>query len=85
MILLPAAVARALKGDGTFEQVWFDLLANIVRFANGPTLPAYTVASAPRNAATGALIIVTDESGGAQPAFWDGSNWRRVTDRAVIS
>jgi hypothetical protein len=31
------------------------------------------------------LIFVTDEGGGAVPAFSDGSAWRRVTDRAVVS
>jgi hypothetical protein len=33
----------------------------------------------------GHMIIVTDESGGYVPAFCDGTNWRRVTDRAIIS
>jgi hypothetical protein len=31
------------------------------------------------------LIYVTDEAGGAVPAFSDGTNWRRVTDRAIVS
>lgn len=31
------------------------------------------------------LILVTDETGGEVPAFSDGTNWRRVTDRAVVS
>lgn len=34
---------------------------------------------------TGALVYVTDETGGAVPAFSDGTNWRRVTDRAIVS
>lgn len=33
----------------------------------------------------GALIYISDESGGAVTAFSDGTNWRRVTDRATIS
>lgn len=33
----------------------------------------------------GATIYVSDESGGAVIAFSDGTNWRRVTDRAVVS
>jgi hypothetical protein len=36
-------------------------------------------------ATTGAMVFCTDESGGSIPAFYDGSNWRRVTDRAVVS
>jgi hypothetical protein len=30
-------------------------------------------------------IFVTDEVGGATPAFSDGTNWRRAADRAVVS
>ena len=32
-----------------------------------------------------AFVYVSDESGGAQMAFSDGTNWRRFTDRAVVS
>lgn len=45
----------------------------------------YTVATLPSAAAVGALIYVSNESGGAVIAFADGTNWRRVTDRAVVS
>lgn len=49
-------------------------------------LAPYTVAGVPAaNDHERALILVTDEVGGAVPAFSDGTNWRRVTDRAVIS
>ena len=34
---------------------------------------------------TAALIYVTDEIGGAVPAFSDGTNWRRITDRVIVS
>ena len=33
----------------------------------------------------GDMIFVSNETGGATMAFYDGSNWRRVQDRAVIS
>lgn len=33
----------------------------------------------------GDMIFVSDETGGATMAFYDGTNWRRVQDRAVIS
>lgn len=53
----------------------------------GPThLNAYTVLTVPAAANhTGAIIYISDESGGAQPAFSDGTNWRRFTDRAPIT
>ena len=31
------------------------------------------------------IIFVHDETGGAVLAFSDGTSWRRVTDRAVVS
>lgn len=43
------------------------------------TLPDVPVISSP------GLIYVSDETGGAVPAFSDGSNWRRCTDRAIVS
>ncbi len=48
--------------------------------------PGYTVATVP-SAATYArgLIYVSDEVGGAVIAFSDGTNWRRLTDRAIVS
>lgn len=34
---------------------------------------------------TDRMIIVSNEVGGLVPAFSDGTNWRRVTDRAIVS
>ena len=47
----------------------------------------YAVAALPDAAASGAgaMIHVTDEAGGGVLAFSDGADWRRVTDRAVVS
>lgn len=49
-------------------------------------LPQYTVATVP-SAATyvKGMIYVTDDVGGGIVAFSDGTNWRRVTDRAIVS
>ncbi|MEZ5714816.1 MAG: DUF2793 domain-containing protein [Paracoccaceae bacterium] len=45
-----------------------------------------TVATLPSaSAMPWAIIGVSDESGGAVLAFSDGTDWRRVTDRAVVS
>ncbi len=33
----------------------------------------------------GDMIFVSDETGGATMAFYDGTNWRRLQDRAIIS
>jgi len=53
-----------------------------------PALPlnSYLVAEVPAAAnSPNALIYVSDETGGGVPAFSDGINWRRVTDRAIVS
>lgn len=49
--------------------------------------PAFTVATLPAATAypLGTNIYVSDEAGGAVTAFTDGTNWRRVTDRAIVS
>ena len=48
---------------------------------------SYTVSEAGNitGMSAGDMIFVSDETGGATMAFYDGSNWRRVQDRAVIS
>ncbi|WP_075995610.1 DUF2793 domain-containing protein [Salaquimonas pukyongi] len=48
---------------------------------------AYTVSTVPNpsTCGAGAIIYVSDETGGAVLAFSDGANWRRTTDRAVVS
>jgi hypothetical protein len=49
-------------------------------------LQSFTVATLPAAADwTTGMIYVSDETGGPVPAFSDGTNWRRVTDRAIVS
>lgn len=50
-------------------------------------LKSYTVATLPPPASSYArgMIWVSDEAGGAQPAYCDGTNWRRFSDGAVVS
>lgn len=54
---------------------------------NSIQFPSYTVAGVPSASTEGAgsMIYVSNESGGAVMAFSDGTNWRRVTDRNIIS
>ena len=65
-------------------QLYLDDLTLIIN-ADRSSLKPYTVAMVPAAASGYGLIMVTDETGGAVPAFSDLTNWRRVTDRAVIS
>ena len=54
---------------------------------DGPVrVKSYVKAALPSaSAGAGQMIYVSDEAGGAVIAFSDGANWRRVTDRAVVS
>jgi Protein of unknown function (DUF2793) len=56
-------------------------------FAGSIKPQSYAVAGLPSaaDAGPGAMIFVTDEMDGAVPAFSDGTDWRRVSDRAVVS
>lgn len=67
------------------------VLRDIVRELRTPfdhpiRLQEFTVATLPAAADwRGGLIYVSNEVGGAVPAFSDATNWRRVTDRAIVS
>jgi hypothetical protein len=52
---------------------------------NTVQLKSFTVGTLPSVTPAGATIYVSNESGGAVTAFSDGTNWRRVTDRAIVS
>lgn len=70
---------------------WFagaTALRDFVRWCSDTTeqLNSYTVANLPdptQNARV--MVYVSNEAGGAVPAFSDGVAWRRVTDRSVVS
>ena len=59
----------------------------VVESSGGPVeFPRYTVSGVPdASAYIGHMVYVSNETGGPVMAFSDGTNWRRVTDRAVIS
>lgn len=64
-------------GDGFGEDLIADTLA----------LPQFTVSgvTAASGSNKGQIVYISDETGGATLAFSDGTNWRRLQDRAVIS
>lgn len=68
----------ATRADTTFTE---DLKADGV-----VQVKVYTVATVPTvGTYPGGMIMVSDETGGYVPAFSDGTNWRRVTDRAIVA
>ena len=51
----------------------------------GPTGDSFLVSALPSATQPGQMIYVSDETAGSVMAFSDGSNWRRITDRAIVS
>lgn len=79
---------------GTADPNGSDVTAMRNLYANGhfrtnqwARVGTFTIATLPSaaTAGAGATIYISDESGGAVLGFSDGSAWRRVTDRAVVS
>jgi hypothetical protein len=61
-------------------------MEEVERSINQFRAQAFTVVGVPSASENEAMIIyVSDETGGATLAFSDGTNWRRVQDRAIIS
>ena len=86
---LPNKGTPLLEGS-LMAREWYDfmidlgLVANAIR--NGTSaLRSYTVSTLPDPASDGLLAFCTDEVGGAVPVFSLAGQWRRVTDRAVVS
>jgi len=75
-------------GKATQEfQVFLDDLESRLNDVVGAqvTLTSYTVLTLPPVISAPGMIFVSNESGGSVPAFSDGTNWRRVTDRNIVS
>ncbi len=69
-------------------QLWFDELEGVLNanlLGDRVQLASFTVATLPPADPEAGLIFVSDETGGAVPAFSDGTDWRRVTDRAIVA
>lgn len=83
----------AVVNENRIRDPWWRWVSRVTSILGGKEpvqLPDYTVAQlgGDRLAASAwkrCIVICTDETGGEVPAFSDGTNWRRVTDRAVIS
>jgi|GEM_PF-1079538 len=50
-------------------------------------VPTYSVGAQPSaiTSGAGAIVYINNEAGGAVLAFSDGVNWRRTTDRAIVT
>ena len=79
-------VSKEGIADSSFQLYLDDIeqRMNSALLGSSITLPIYLVSSLPAQK-IGGLIFVSNESGGAVTAFSDGTNWRRTTDRAIVS
>lgn len=73
----------ALGAGGVFGAIWVRWFDAVRRAAS--TADVYKVAQLPTKANAGDLAFVSNESGGAVLAFFDGTVWRRCTDRAIVT
>lgn len=88
-IAAPSPDQIVLQPVGFLNQVWMRWVMDVSSALGGRQpleLAAYTVAKLPDVAKWKRhMIVVTDETGGEVLAVSDGTNWRRTTDRAVVS
>ena len=61
------------------------LIQSIERAVNEPQIEEYIVAELPPASGRKRTVFVSNEAGGAVIAFNDGTHWRRVTDREIVS
>jgi len=73
-----------LNTVGGFNITGGDVTATNLTASGTVSTGSYTVSTLPA-VGTGQLIFVTDETGGAIHCFSDGTNWRRLSDRAIVS
>lgn len=85
----PPIQEKTADSMGFFPQTWVKWFSKVysILAAKEPFLvSSYTVATLPDAAEyLSCVIYITNETGGAVLAFSDGINWRRVTDRAIVS
>ncbi len=73
--------------SGGVDYIFLQKTTQCAEFTGAVRVGNNTVATLPDPAAlgVGAILYVSDETGGPVLAFSDGTNWRRSTDRAVVS
>lgn len=86
---MPSVQTAMVERTGAIARGWAEFLQYVSKIVNGMEplpLKACSVVDLPDPQLYRAtMIYVADEVGGAVPAFSDGVNWRRVTDRNIVS
>ncbi len=80
---------QLINENGIATELFQLYLDDIERKLNVPILSSFTVSELQNtilaSSRLNGIVMVSNETGGQQPAFSDGTNWRRFTDRAIIS
>jgi hypothetical protein len=90
MGLVTAAVTSA-EDLGLITDAWtteYDLGTLIINGLVWPDqfkLPSYVVMGLPSPSIVGLMAFATNAAGGSIPVFSDGTNWRRVDDRSIVT
>lgn len=86
---LPTVSGGPDQLPGFVQRLVANLIGILTSYANAinanANLTPYDKADLPADAVEGQQAFVRDEAGGSVPAFFDGTDWRRVTDRAIVS
>lgn len=80
-----ALVLWAAEVKRVMETTFAASAATMQRRGTPVVLASFDKAHLPPPTLPVTLIVVTDDAGGLTPAFNDGTNWRRTSDRAPIS
>lgn len=81
----PSWTAWAIQVVRVLQPLLTEIQAAFTRQGTAHKMPTHTVSTLPDASLPSRWIYVSDEAGGAIPAFSDGTNWRRASDRAVVS
>ena len=83
-------IVSAGKASGRLQLFFDDVQQRLNDFLLGITGLRFIVYAkadlpTPSDATKRYMVFVTDDAGGSTPAFWDGTNWRRTSDRTIIA
>ena len=81
---IPPPQQPAIEGK-KFTFPWYRAFEQLFNPTGPTSINGFEVAGLPDASKPGQVIYVSDEAGGAVLAFSDGTDWRRVTDRNVVS
>ncbi len=80
------AIGQVVIVDGELSPQMQSLVESYELAINSGKQNEYTVATVPdATACQGCSIMVSDETDGYTQAYSDGTNWRRVQDRVIVS